>query len=277
MTRGETASHAFSGADEAGESSAPAEPSASPVVGGEVRAQAPEEGATSPPKRALAALPGPDRPSFIEVTPRTLSAEEQLVMDFHTAADAYRKGALGEAERLLKDLLERDRGHHRARLLLARLHEDQGLDERAEEVLSRGLQHYPRHAPYASSYARLLARQGRDHTAIIALRKALPEGHGNAESHALLAGLHQRAGDPSAAAESYLAALRIKPTTGEWWMGLGLSSEQAGDERTAAQAYSRALRLRLPGEVERYVRSRLLELSSGSAGDARRGEAELGS
>ena len=277
MTRGETSTHAPSGADEAGEPSVAAEPSASPVADGEVRAQAPE-GVASPPKRAFAALPGPDRPSFIEVTPRTPSVEEQLVMDFHAAADAYREGALGEAERLLKDLLGRDRGHHRARLLLARLHEDRGLDERAEEVLSRALLHYPRHAPYASSYARLLARQGRYRTAIVALRKSLPHGHGDAESLALLAALHQRAGEPSAAAESYLAALRIKPAAGEWWMGLGLSSEQAGDEKTAARAYRRALRLRLPGEIERYVRSRLLELSSGSAeGDARRGETELGS
>lgn len=210
------------------------------------------------------------------MTPRGLSAEERLLSDFHAAADAYKEGALVEAERLLKDLIGQDKGQHRARLLLARLYTDRDLDELAEAVLSQGLLHYPRHAPYAGSYARILARQGRDGAAIALLRNALSVAHESAELHALLAGLHQRTGDSSAAARSYLAALRIDPTPGEWWMGLGISSEQAGDGVLAEDAYRKALQSSLTGEVAQYVKLRLRELLAGKTnGNGHRDEADL--
>ena len=159
------------------------------------------------------------------------------------------KGNAVEAERLLEDLLARDNGLHKARLLLAGLYVQQQRNSRAESVLASGLLHYPQHAPYASLYAQLLAAQARDSEAINALQGALPAAADDAAYHALLAGLYQRSGKADAAAGSYREALRLAPAHGEWWMGLGISSEQAGDAETAASAYRQALHYPLGTDI----------------------------
>lgn len=267
LTRKEAPPRASADGEAPRRSSAAAEPRPTPSASAAPLSPAAADVAVAARHRPSVEPAEPDRPTFIEVTPRGLSAEERLLRDFHAAADAYEGGALVDAERLLKDLIERDEGQHRARLLLARLYTDQGLDELAEAVLSQGLLHYPRHAPYAAFHARILARQGRDGAAVALLRGVLPAAHGNAEWHALLAGLHQRTGDSSAAARSYLAALRIDPTPGEWWVGLGMSAEQAGDAELAEEAYRKALQSPLAGEVERYVERRLRESRAGRTDD----------
>lgn len=200
--------------------------------------------------------------AYIEVTHRPLSEKQQLLSEFHVAATIYKEGNLTEAERLLEDLLARDNGQHQARLLLARLYAQQKLDSRAESVLTNGLRHYPQHAPYASLYAKILAAQGRDSEAIDALQNALPGARENADYHALLAGLYQRTANSAAAAESYRVALRLKPTHGEWWIGLAISSEQASDGDTAEKAYSQALQYPLASAVQQYAEQRLQQLSA---------------
>jgi MSHA biogenesis protein MshN len=199
--------------------------------------------------------------AHIVVTPRPLSAEQQLAHDFHAAASAVSAGNHIEAERLLEDLLARDNGQHQARLLLAGLYMQQQRNSRAESVLASGLLHYPQHAPYARLYAQLLATQARDSEAINILRGALPAAGEDAEYHALLAGLYQRSGKPEAAADSYRGALRLAPAHGEWWMGLGISSEQAGDVDTATTAYRQALHYPLTATLQQYVQQRLAQLA----------------
>lgn len=202
-----------------------------------------------------------DKSSFIEVIRRPLSVEQQLLSDFHVAAGAYKKRDFPEAERLLKDLMARDSGQHKARLLLARLYLQQNLDRRAELLLYDGLLNYPQHAPSVSLYAQMLAEQGRDDAAMDAMQNALPGAHGNAEFHALLAGLYQRTGNSIAAIKSYRVAVGLEPTRGEWWIGLGISSEQAGDEGTATRAYKEALQHTLKNEVGQYAELRLDQLA----------------
>lgn len=199
--------------------------------------------------------------AHIEVTPRPLSAEQQLARDFHTAASAVSAGNHVEAERLLEDVLARDNSQHQARLLLAGLYIQQQRQSRAESVLASGLLHYPQHAPYARLYAQVLAAQARDSEAINALQSALPAAGDDADYHALLAGLYQRSGKPEAAAGSYRAALQLAPAHGEWWMGLGISSEQAGDVDTASAAYQEALRHPLTAALQQYVQQRLAQLA----------------
>ncbi|MGB5540065.1 MAG: tetratricopeptide repeat protein [Gammaproteobacteria bacterium] len=196
-----------------------------------------------------------------EVTPRPLTPEQRLARDFQAAAAAVNKGNAVEAQRLLEDLLARDNGLHKARLLLAGLYVQQQRNSRAESVLASGLLHYPQHAPYASLYAQLLAAQARDSEAINALQGALPAAADDAAYHALLAGLYQRSGKAVAAAGSYREALRLAPAHGEWWMGLGISSEQAGDAETAASAYRQALHYPLGKALQQYVQRRLEQLA----------------
>ena len=71
----------------------------------------------------------------------------------------------------------------------------------------------------------------------------------------------KRSGKPAAAAGSFRAALRLAPAHGEWWMGLGISSEQAGDASTAATAYRQALQYPLTTALQQYVQQRLEQLA----------------
>jgi MSHA biogenesis protein MshN len=201
------------------------------------------------------------RPGYIEVTHRPLSAKQQRLQEYHAAAGTYREGNLTEAAQQLEDLLVRDNGQHQARLLLARVYSQQNQDNRAVLVLSNGLIHYPNHVPYITLYAKLLAAQGRDNEALITLRNAPSEALDSAEYHALLAGVYQRTGDSTAASDSYLAALRIDPAHGEWWMGLGIASEQSGEEDRAEYAYNEALQYPLASVVKSYVKLRLQQLA----------------
>lgn len=203
-----------------------------------------------------------DSSTYIEVTHRPLSAEQQLLSDFHVASETYKEGDFVETEKLLQDLLVRDDSMHHARMLLARLYTTQKLDSRAESILSNALLIYPQNAPYVSLYAQILAAQGRDGEAIDALQNALPGVGENADIHALLAGLYQRTDNSAAAAESYMVALRLEPSHGEWWMGLGISSEQAGDSDTAIYAYNEALQHPLTSLVEKYAEQRLQQLAA---------------
>lgn len=194
-------------------------------------------------------------------SPTPLSREQQLARDFQAATAAIGSGNLAEAEHRLLELLSWDNGLHQARLLLAGLYVQQQRSSRAESLLASGLLHYPQHVPYARLYAQLLAAQARDSEAINALQAALPAAAGDAEFHALLAGLYQRSGKAAAAVESYRTALRLDPPHGAWWMGLGISSEQAGDAQTAATAYRQALHYPLAAAVQQFVEQRLAQLA----------------
>ncbi len=202
----------------------------------------------------------PNDTESIEVTHRPLSADQLAQRAIRVAANVYKEGNFSEAQRILEDLLAQDNAQHKARLLLAKLYAQQNLNKRAELVLSNGLLHYPQHVPYASLYAQILAKQGHDGAAIDALQNALPGARDNADLHALLAGLYQRTGNSKAASKSYLLALGLEPKHGEWWMGLGISSEQAGDRSTAERAYNEALQYPLTNAVEQYAEQRLQQL-----------------
>ncbi len=173
---------------------------------------------------------------FIEVIHHPLSAVQQRTNDFRKASNLYKTGDYGQAEMLLNDLLLQDDTQHQARILLAKLYMSQNQEGRAELVLARGLTRYPEEVSYVSLYAQILAAQGLDNAALEVLRRVLPVAVDNAEFHALLAGIYQRTGNSVQAASSYITALQIDSTRGEWWMGLGISSEQAGDTHTAESA-----------------------------------------
>ena len=199
--------------------------------------------------------------SSIEITHRPLSAEQQLTIDFNTAAKLFNNGNYADSKEVFEDVLARDDGQHNARLLLARLHAEQNQVRLAELLLSNGLLRFPYHIPYVNFYAQLLAEQGRDNAAIDALRSALPGASENADFHALLAGLYQRTGNSVEAVNSYQLSLQLEPTRGDRWMGLGISSEHAGDTESAISAYSNALQNPLTNSVRRYIEQRLQHLS----------------
>jgi len=213
------------------------------------------------PLQTKSVVVAPDN-SFIEVTPRPLTREQEQRNEFLVATRAYKQGDLDEAERLLKDLISVDSTQHKARLLLVRLYAEQGRGTQAEMILSNALLHFPGHVSYASSYAQMLAGRGRDNAALDVLKNTLPEFSENADLHGLMAGLYQRTADASAAVASYMKAVQLDPTRGEWWMGLGISSEQIGDKETAKIAYLEAMELSLAKKLKQFVALRLRQLST---------------
>jgi MSHA biogenesis protein MshN len=70
--------------------------------------------------------------------------------------------------------------------------------------------------------------------------RTLPYAAGSGEYHAFLAGALQREQRHREASEQYLAALRIAPQNGVWWMGLGISQQAEKHNAEALAAFERA-------------------------------------
>jgi MSHA biogenesis protein MshN len=112
----------------------------------------------------------------------------------------------------------------------------------------------------AMMQARLLAERGELQRAADILQTAAIASP-SPEDRAFHAAILQRLNRHADAAELYAAALRITPTNGVWWMGLGLSLAAEGRNDGAREAFSRARASgTLSPELTSYVEQRLRQL-----------------
>lgn len=110
--------------------------------------------------------------------------------------------------------------------------------------------------------AMLLARLQleRGGPAIETLQRTLPHAAGNADYIAFLAGVLQKQNRHHEAAEQYEAALRLQPSKGVWWMGLGLSLQADKQTAAARDAYRKAQAAGLTPELQQFVERKLTQL-----------------
>jgi MSHA biogenesis protein MshN len=93
------------------------------------------------------------------------------------------------------------------------------------------------------------------------LRKGLDYAQGNADYVAFFAALLQRQGRHEEAIEQFQAALRVKPATGVWWLGLGISLQAANRAAEAQDAFRRARATNnLSPELAAFADQRLKQL-----------------
>ncbi len=215
------------------------------------------------PKAATARAPKaePEAEARIEKIERTPNPQELAENLYREAARVHAQGNPSEAERLLKTLLVSNPRHTLARERLAGIQLDGGRWTEAQDTLEQGVAQVPQHLPFRYSLARIHLERGNLAEAEKLLDDARRAGHTDAELHAFLAAVHQRASKHGDAIKSYREALTLRPEEGRWWVGLGISLEAQQEAGTARDAYRRALDTgRLPANLARYAEDRIKAL-----------------
>ncbi len=234
-----------------------------PVIAG-----APSPRATvTPPQQSLPVAP----PTVAVVSPTVgnasirleqsaQTASERNLAEVQHAADLQRRGALPEAEASLRSVLDNDKGMVSARLALFSLLSRQQRNDEARKLLKEGVDISPTHVQLVLPYARLLAARGEWSAANDALVPAADALAQDAEYRALYAAVLQRLGRFPQSSAEYRAALRLAPTAGAWWVGLGLSLEGEGKQVEARSAYMQARSSALGPDLGQFVDNKLARL-----------------
>jgi len=160
--------------------------------------------------------------------------------EYRKAVTVLEQGRLAEAEIDFQAALNLYPEHLQARQgLLGLLLQGRKLEE-AERVLEEGVRLSPGQTGFSMTLARLQADRGDDVGAIATLQRGLAHAQGSAEYAAFLAALLQRQGQHEEAIEQFQAALRLRPSSGIWWLGLGMSLQAANRPAAAQEAYRQA-------------------------------------
>jgi len=194
------------------------------------RAPTPASTASKPPatQTAMDKTPVPMRPG--ELADTHLRAALRL-------AQARRNE---EAEVRLRQALEAQPSHSKAREVLAAQLLKQRRYAEAEVVLLEGLRLSPAETLLARLYARLLLRRDGPAEALEVLKRASPPLDRDPEYHAFRAALLQKTGQHADAAALYGRLVRVRPEAGVWWMGLAISLDIGGQPEQALAAYREA-------------------------------------
>lgn len=193
--------------------------------------------ATLPTKAAPVASGGSEK---IEKNLRLATPRDRAEQEYRLAVQSLNAGRVAEALERLRGALRQDPGHVTSRQLLVRLLLEQRAGDEARQTLAEGLEINPGQVSWAVALARLQAERGEVGGALATLQKAAAAGQDYADYQGLYGNLLARQNHPREAAERYLAAARLNPGEGRWWLGLGLALEADGRGGEAKDAFARA-------------------------------------
>jgi MSHA biogenesis protein MshN len=180
------------------------------------------------------------RPPMIEKTVALGTPRERAEAEYRKAIAAVNQGRVDEALAGLRNTLQQDGFHQAARQLLVKLLLEAKRPDEAIQVLQDGVQTQPAQIVWAMSLARLQVDRGDLPGAWQTLNFSQPAAIGNADYQGFSGHVLQRLGRHKDAIERYLAAARLSPNDGRWWLGLGLSLEAEGRASEAREAFQRA-------------------------------------
>jgi len=168
------------------------------------------------------------------------TARDRAEDEFRRGASLVNQGRLAEGMESLRGALEIDPRHEAARqTLVALLLEARRVDE-AVPVLQQGLALNAQNTEFAMLLARIMVERNDVPGALSLLQKHAAPQDRSPEFHAFAAALYQRLDRHAEAIERYQAALRLAPSPGIWWVGLGISRQAAGQPKEALEAFTRA-------------------------------------
>jgi MSHA biogenesis protein MshN len=188
-------------------------------------------------------------------TPRELADHE-----YRKAASGLQQGRLAEAQEGFRAALNLHPGHHGARQGMVGLMLQSKSYGDAERALQEGIRLAPEQIGFAMTLARLQVDRGDTAGAVATLQGGAGHAHGSPDYLAFLAALLQRQGRHEDAIEQFNAALRGKPNTGVWWLGLGMSLQTLNRVAEAQEAYRRAKASNLNPELTAFADQRLRQL-----------------
>jgi MSHA biogenesis protein MshN len=176
----------------------------------------------------------------VDKTPVARSVRERADGDYRRAVSLVNGGRVQEATDVLLDVLRQDGGHVASRQLLARLLIEQRRSDEAMAILAEGLSSLPGQLSWAMTLARLQVDRGDLAAAARTLQQSLPFAVGSADYQGFAGHVQHRLGRHKESIEFYQAAVRIAPSEGRWWLGLGLALEADHRSPEAREAFQRA-------------------------------------
>lgn len=179
-------------------------------------------------------------PGGVDKTPVARTARERSELGYRQAVTLVNGSRIPEATDALLEVLRQDGGHVASRQLLARLLIEQRRNDEAMAILAEGLASQPGQIVWAMTLARLQVDRGDFAGAARSLQQSQPFASGNADYQGFAGHVQLRLGHPKESIEFYQAAVRIAPSEGRWWLGLGLALEADHRQPEAREALQRA-------------------------------------
>jgi MSHA biogenesis protein MshN len=241
---------------------------AQPGPASKVRTAAPSPKVEKPaPKGTVAAAVKPVAGSTTAARPeidkrmRQPTAQQRAESEYRKATVLLHQGQVQEARETFEAALRHYPAHLAARQALFGLLVETGDQVAAERVLREALQLSPGQTGFTMALARLQVDRGNNQTAIDTLQNGIGYAEGNADYHGFLAALLQRQQRHEEAIAQFRAALGLKPQSGVWLMGLGMSLQALNRNTEAGEAYRRAKSSgTLKPELQAFVDQRLQQL-----------------
>ncbi|MHB1676589.1 MAG: tetratricopeptide repeat protein [Sulfuriferula sp.] len=188
---------------------------------------------------APAATP-PEGTITIKKQAKPLTQEQLAQNEYVKALNTAQQGDMVGAIAGFTQVLSLNPRHHQARLMLVGLLIESKRFAEAEHRLQVALAGDPAQIDFAMLLARLQIEHDSIDASIATLMRSLPYAANQADYHAFLAALLQRAGKNDQAIDHYAIALKQNPQSGLWWMGLGISEKAAKHAAEAHEAFTRA-------------------------------------
>jgi MSHA biogenesis protein MshN len=168
------------------------------------------------------------------------SSRNRAEGEFRRAVGLVNQGRIAEAMDGFRRALQIDPGHEAARqTLVALLLETKRVDEAALS-LQEGLALDSGNIGFAMLLARIMVERNDVPTALLVLQRHAAPQDRNPDFHAFEAALYQRLDRHKEAIDQYQAALRLAPSAGVWWLGLGISFQAVARRKDALEAFTRA-------------------------------------
>jgi MSHA biogenesis protein MshN len=190
---------------------------------------------------------------------RHADGRQRAEAEYRRALASLQEGRMLETFAALEAALRFEPAHGAARQTLVGLLVEAGRHDDAMRQAQAGLTLDPRQSALAMLLARLQMEHGGN--GIDTLTRTLPYAGDNADFRAFLAAALERQGRHREAAEQYGAALRLAPSNGVWWMGLGMALQADKRDGEALDAFQKARASGMPSqELQEFVERRLAQL-----------------
>ena len=189
------------------------------------------------------------------------SSRSRAESEFRRAVNLVNQGRIAEGMDGFRRALEIDPGHDAARqTMVALLLEAKRVDEAAAS-LQEALALNTENTGFAMLLARIMVESNDIPTALFVLQRHAAPPDRNPDFHAFAAALYQRLDRHKEAIEQYQAALRLAPSAGIWWLGLGISFQAVEQPKEALEAFTRAKSAgNLAPDLLGFVEQRLRQL-----------------
>lgn len=228
-----------------------------PVKPGALPEDAPAQRKPSP--AAVIVTPPPAAaPVTIDKRVREQTPRQRAEAEYSRGAAALNQGRIAEARSGFEAALQIEPAYHAARQAYAGVLLDARQQDEAMRVLQEGLQIAPAQFGFAMMLARLQVERGDLDAGVQTLSRSVEYAGNNADYSAFYAGLLQRQKKHAEAVEFFDRALRLRPNSGLWMLGMAMSLDALGRSADAQEAFRRARASgNLSAELQAYVDQRL--------------------